>query len=175
MSIFQAKFRIDQLTQAASVTSAQVQNWSRRGLIVGHDKIEGGGAQGRPRHFSFFNLMEIAAAKALIDAGMGDLNSVFRAAHHFAHTGQGELPNTPERKPGCPYDVPGSFTLLAAGPNWSETVLLKANDTALKLYTDLMHDSPTNGCIVVNISKVFERAMIATGHDPVEVMKAAYL
>jgi len=176
MNIFHAKFSTGQIAQATGVNNDTLQNWMKRGLIVGQREIEGGGSQGRHRQYSFHNLMEIAAAKALVDAGMSDLKSVFYAAHMFAHTGNA-MPNNrvPERVPGCPYNGTG-ITLLVAGMGWADEVFLSPKDTALGLYTKLMNRAHQSmeGCVLVNASQVFDRAVAGIGHHPEAVLAIAY-
>ncbi|MFC3060362.1 MerR family transcriptional regulator [Paenirhodobacter populi] len=176
MNIFHAKFSTSQITEATGVNNDTLQNWLKRQLIIGQKDIVGGGSQGRHRQYSFFNLIEIAAAKALVDAGMGDLKSAFKAANMFAHTGGGPLGGTPERVPGCPFNKCPGITLLVAGPGWSDEVFMAPNDSALKLYTDLVFKAPAGreGCIFVNMSDVFDRVVVRVGYRPVEVLGIAY-
>lgn len=175
MTIFSAKFSTGQVVEAAGVAHETLQNWMKRDLVIGHKQIEGGGSQGRHRQFSFFNVMEIAVAKALIDVGMTDLQAAFRAADAFAHAGQGPLPGTPERAPGCPFkDAPG-ITLIVANKDWSDEIFLSPTDSAMKLYADIFSRRIGNaGAVILNASDVFDRVTSRLGYHPDEVMGAAY-
>ena len=176
MNIFHEKFSTIQVIAATGVTNDNLQNWLKRQLIIGQKTIEGGGVQGRHRQWSFFNLMEIAAAKALIDVGMTDLNSAFQAANRFAHVGQGPDGYTPERSPGCPHTKFPGITLLVAGPGWSNEVFVSPDDNALKLYTDLTRTGAgrKEGGVFVNMSDVFDLTVSRVGYHPEEVIELAY-
>lgn len=172
MSIFDIKFSTGQVVAATGVLNENLQNWIKRDLIIGQKSIEGGGAQGRHRQFSLFNLMEIAIAKAIIDVGgMADLKDVFRAANHFAHTGPGPLPGQPARCPSLPFNVPNSKTLVIAGRGWSNEILFTAADSALHLSTKLLE---RGGCVVIDASEVFWTVLRRAGIDPIDVMREGY-
>lgn len=174
MNAFQSKFSTRQVLAAAGVSNDNLQNWLRRGLVIGQEKIGGGGGQGHHRQFSFFNVIEIAAAKALIDAGMGNLEAVFYAANLFAHTGEDG------RIPGCPFNTAPGYTLLVAWPDGANVLFLSPKDGALALYTTLVSNNRI-GATFANVSRVFDdvcgRLMEITGSKefhPEAVMEFAY-
>lgn len=174
MNAFQSKFSTRQVLAAAGVSNDNLQNWLRRGLVIGQEKIGGGGGQGHHRQFSFFNVIEIAAAKALIDAGMGNLEAVFYAANLFAHTGEDD------RVPGCPFNTAPGYTLLVAWPDGANVFFLSPEDGALSLYTALVPGRRV-GATFTNVSRVFNevcgRLMEITGSEgfaPEAVMEFAY-
>lgn len=175
MNIFLEKFSTGQVIAATGVPNATLQSWLKRGIIVGHRNIEGGGSPGVHRRFSFCNLMEIALAKALIDAGLSDLNFAFGAARHFAHAGTGRSEFTPERDPGLPFestaDRPGT-TMLAACQDRHYLAFCGAD-------TDAISDIRSGlggpiGFVVVDVSELFDRVMASLHYHPEEVLEAAY-
>lgn len=172
MSVFQRRFSNAEIVAATGITNDQLQNWMKRGLIIGQKDIDGGGSPGRHRSFSFFNVMEVAIAKAIIDAGgMSDLKDVFRAAHHFAHFGEGELPGKPARRPSVPFNTPMSKTLLLAGRGWSDEILLTGSDSVMRLSASILR---AGGCTVVDASAAFYNALNRLGIEPSAVMHEAY-
>lgn len=172
MSIFHRRFLNAEIVLSTGVTNDQLQNWMKRGLIIGQDGVEGGGGPGRHRTFSFFNLMEVAIAKALIDAGQGDLQIATRTAKFFAHTGDGALPGKPARLPGLPFYVPNSKTLIISGAKRSEEYLLTGKDRPLSLYAAIMaHGS---GATVIDASKVFQEVMTILDISAHFTLKEAY-
>jgi hypothetical protein len=151
-----------------------------RRLIVGQESIGGGGGFGLHRLWTFYNLMEIATAKALIDAGMSDLKTVFAAAAMFAHT-DCVLLGEPPRKVGLPIFPGGGVTLLAAAPHRAEVVYLDADcqSSGIDLCAKLM-GRPTSvfadpaGCVITNMSHVLDRLATGLGLSPQDVLAAEY-
>lgn len=170
MSIFQQTFTNAQIVASTGVTNDQLQNWIRRDLIVGQGQIEGGGSPGRHRRFSFFNLMEIAIAKALLDAGLGDLQRTTQAAKHFAHVGRGEIGDRPERLPGFPFK--DGKTLLIVGPRDAREYQVTQQERPLALYAAIKQHGI--GALVIDASAVFETTLQRAGQDPALAMREAY-
>lgn len=169
-----ATFSTGQVVAATGVAHESLQNWLKRGLVVGQKDIEGGGAKGRHRRYSFFNVIEIAMAKALIDAGMSTLEHAFYAAALFSHTGVGG------RIPSHPFNQRPGYTLLVAGPGWADTFFLSPDTKALELYAALVPQGRI-GATFINASRVFDnvcgRLMEITGDKqfhPEAVLEAAY-
>lgn len=104
MSILDSRFTTGQVVQATGVSNAVLQTWLRRN-IVNADNIGGGGNPGSYRSFTFNTVIEIAVAKALIDAGIRN-DAAFAAALTFAHAGNGPHPaaDIPPRMPGMLFD-----------------------------------------------------------------------
>ncbi|WP_283177322.1 MerR family transcriptional regulator [Gemmobacter sp. 24YEA27] len=167
MNIFHEKFSTGQVVEATGVSNDTLQNWLKRKLIVGQKDIDGGGSQGRHRQFTFFNLIEIAAAKALIDVGMTDLKAAFYAASRFSHSGD------EARVPGCPFNKGYGITLLVAGQGWAREVFLSENETALDFYTQNIQSSAV-GATIVNMSRVFDLVTTRAGFHPEAVLEIAY-
>jgi len=167
-------FTTGQVVAATGVANESLQNWLKRELIVGQKAIEGGGSKGRQRRYSFFNVIEIAMAKALIDAGLTALEPAFHAAHVFAHTGDSR------RLPACPFNQRPGYTLLLAGPGWADTFFMAPDAKALELYAALVPQGRI-GATFINASRVFDnvcsRLMEITGDSqfhPEAVLEAAY-
>src|SRR6056297_1888335 len=97
MEIQEHTFSAGEVTKAADISASTLQNWIKRSVIIGHRDIKGGGSQGRHRRFSWFNVMEISIAAALVKTGVTDLPRAFDAAQKIAHTG--DFP----RRPGFPF------------------------------------------------------------------------
>lgn len=176
MNIFHDQFSTGQVIAATGVSNATLQSWLKRDLIIGHKTsapIAGGGTPGAHRRYSFFNVMEIAVAKALLDAGAGNVSDAFKAASHFAHTGQGPLPGlSPERAPGLPFTTSagGCLTLVCMSGNMSlETPYQPGCDFYANVRNRL---GP--GCVVLEVNGLFERVTARLGYDFRDVLKDAY-
>lgn len=172
MSIYQQTFTTGQIVEATGVTNMSLQNWLKRNLIVGQKEIQGGGSPGRHRQYSFFNLIEIAMAKALIEAGMTDMPTIFQAASSFSHS-QTKKTKEPTREAGMPFNVEGARTLLIAGPKWSEVIFFKTDDAAISLFAK-MRPHGTLRCVVVDATDVFHRVINAIGLESHKVIREAY-
>jgi hypothetical protein len=183
MNIFYDQFSTGQVVQATGVPNATLQSWIKRNVIVAQPpegaepraRITGGGTPGAHRRFSFFNVMEIAIAKALLDAGFGDLENAFKAARHFAHAGRGGISKDfPARVPGCPYDRAGmaATTLVAVRGDRSTEHLWKVGTDPIP---SICHELQSHeGCVLIDAGMVFDRVVTALGYDPVKVMAFAY-
>lgn len=166
---FQQQFTNGEIVAATGVTNVQLQNWLRRGQIIGSG-VEGGGSPGKHRRFSFFNLMEIAVATALIETGLTDMARVTNAARTFAHTGSVEVGNRARRLPGLPYE--DGHTWLIVGTERTEEYQLLREDGLGFAAAIGQHGF---GAVVLNITKVFNQTLRRAGLDPIEVMRAAYM
>lgn len=180
MNIFHAHFSTGQVVQATGVPNATLQSWLKREVVVATrpdaaGEITGGGTPGAYRRFSFFNVMEIAIAKALLDAGLGDLENAFKAASHFAHTGRVAISDQfPTRIPGCPYNNAGmaAATLIAVRGDRSTERLWKVGTDVITDICDDLHSR--DGFVLIDADIVFERVLSALGFNPRDVMAFAY-
>ncbi len=177
MTIFQEKFSTGQVIKAAGISNATLQSWMKRDVISGEreDKIEGGGSPGRYRSFGFHTLMEIAVAKAMIDAGVKDLSNAFKAARSFAYTGTEQTELYPERNPSLPFSNRGKLlgrTLLAAADDKSHVAFWQSGADALADIRQAL--GQPEGFAMVFINEVFDRVMASLNHHPEEVFEAAY-
>lgn len=178
MNIFHQTFSTGEVVTAAGVSNAALQSWLKRGIIIGHkDKpIEGAGSPGAHRRFSFFNVMEIAIAKALLDAGMGEPREAFNAAVHFAHVGCGAIPGiSPIRDPSLPFDPStNAYTLMCVHKGRTNIVPYRPKQDAM---AGIMHDvriHGSDGLVLLFVDPVFERVVTALRHHPQEVLDLAY-
>lgn len=171
MSIFHKQFTNSEIVTATGVTNFQLQNWLKRGQIVGQGEweVEGGGSPGRHRRFSFFNLMEVAVAKALIYVGLTDMQRVTHVAAGFAHTGDNAIGSRPGRLPGLPFKE--GKTLLIVGPDRVEEYQLKATERLGLAAAILLHGI---GAVVIDVSEVFNNTLRRAGLDPAATIRAAY-
>lgn len=170
VQIFNTDFTAGQVTKAARVKNATLQTWIARGVIIGHGQKDGPASgvdmPGRPgtrRSFTFFNVMEVATAAALIEAGV-DVRSAFRAAGHFAHAGSRRLPSLP---------FPGDGdTILCVAADRSYELQMKRGEN---LYVMARHylGNP-RAFTTLNVSDVFDEVAASLGFHPQEVMDEAY-
>lgn len=159
-----------QVAEAADITMSTLQNWLKRGVIIGHRDIGGGGARGRHRRFTFFNVMEVATAAALTKLGVADLPLAFNAAATFAHSGEGELPGRPARLPSAPYRA--SRTLLAfAGTRVEVMPYVLGEDVLAVIRADL---GRPEGVILLDLNDLFDRVCARLSMHPEAVMDQVY-
>lgn len=169
--IFNHQYGTKQALLASGATNAALQSWIRRGLIVGHkgEGVDMPGSPGARRVFSFFNVVEIAVAKALTDAGVAPYHA-FKAAGDFAHIGKWR-PDGPEREVGMPFKEDG-MTLLAVAGDHSEVWLYRPGEDVLPfLFSEL---GRPQSIVLLNVDDVFRNAMSNLGYDAGEVIAYAY-
>ena len=174
MTIFDDKFSTGQVIKATGVSNPTLQSWLKRNMIIGHKEgtgIEGAGSPGVYRRFSFFNVMEIAVAKALIDVGVKDLTAAFEVAREFAHTGDGPVFNQPGRQPSTPFNEVG-ITLLCVGEKRSECVHWQPGKDPLSIIFSRL--KKPEGIIILHMNKLFDRVTSALGYHPEKVLQDAY-
>lgn len=172
-------FGTGEITQFAAVTNDNLQNWLKRGAIVGHRDIKGGGAVGQRRQFSWFNLMEIATAAGFLQLGLSSPALAFKAAQAFAHGGtggfawesdEGVLGGTAKRLPGFPHHhkFGATFIILAAG----ESQIILSKDGALT--STVLGEASSIGCVVLNATVLFATVVHRMGDDYRQVLDEAY-
>lgn len=176
MNIFHAQFSTGQVVEATAVSNATLQSWLKRKLIVSQQDspIVGGGSPGVHRRYSFFTVMEIAIAKALIDAGLSNLSAAFQAASRFAHIGCGEIGDRPARMPSIPFDTLGSsgMTLLCvAGDRSAITLWRPGKDPLAEIRHELQRPG---GFVLIEADPIFNRVVTLLGYQPHEVLQLAY-
>lgn len=161
MDLFSTKLRPKEVAQATGVTSKQISDWCNQGRIVGQAEAARGW-----REFSFFNVMEVASAVAMMEAGITSPSDAFRAAMHFSHFGSShggwvndkdevvENPPTPKRHPGLPYHYRDGETFMAVSGQLSNVVRSeKGQIDTYKLFP--MNPRPT-GFVLLNMTEVFK-------------------
>ncbi|MFG1280600.1 MerR family transcriptional regulator [Xanthobacter autotrophicus] len=166
MSILTEEFVTGQVLEAADVTNSALQSWIRRGLIVGHrgQSIDMPGSPGIRRKFSFFNVIEIALAKALIDVGV-ELAAAFQAASDFAHSGD------ENRLPGLPFTGERHTLLCVAGQRSTVFAWTPGQDPTADIQNELGWPL---GWSTVDVGEVFNRVAVALGHHPQAVIDEEY-
>lgn len=186
MNIFYAQYSTGEVAEKLAVPSYTIQAWVKRGIVTAQPSeipefpgasgaITGGGTPGNHRRFSFFSVMEIAIAKAFIDAGVTNLELIFRAAGAFAHTGRGEaLNDQPPRIPGCPFRALDPNQTTVVGIHGERTVVMTWNpvsDSTYRLHAAL---GAEEGAIFVDAGAIFRKVVTTLGYDPKEVLALAY-
>jgi hypothetical protein len=167
-----------EVTKFADVSNANLQNWLKRGAIVGQRGIEGGGGNGLRRRFNHSSLMEITTAAALIDLGI-PLTDAFAAAVRFSHTGDGgagwggdDDKLTQMRTPGYPFHHDLGDTFLFVAGDRSAIVLSK--DGTVNLRTVAHSLGEVQGMVVLNMSEIFGRVVNRMGEDARVMLDAVY-
>lgn len=172
MSILQEQFKAADIVLAADVKPSKLQLWIHRRVIVGGDKIQGGRGPGHHRKFTFYNVMEVAIANALLEAGLNDLKVAFSAAAIFAHTSKGSRAGM-ARLPGLPFEaIPGVDTIFAVSGEQTCVVPNDGEGDALgEIQRRLKHP---NALFVVDASQVFEWVCSSLGIDAHQALVEAY-
>jgi hypothetical protein len=163
------QFSAGEVAQAAEIRPATLQNWIKRGVMIGHRNIEGGGGPGRHRRFSWGNVMEVVTVAALIDVGVSDLKAAFGIAQMFAHSGEGPLPGKPGRLPGMPYDPEHGRTLMFVSGGEAEIFPFKPGDDVFSLARAAL--SRPEAMVVLDLLEIFDRACVSLGLHPNELLE----
>lgn len=172
MALHDLKFSAADTVRATGVSMGTLQNWLKpgRGIIVGADReIEGGGSQGKHRLFSFHAVMQIATARALMEAGMENApKKAAEAAAHFAHvsgggaaTWDGERSEAPERFPGVPFHPRHGDTIFVVGKH-AATLVAGANGPT---YSQMKDEALSDSFVVIDASRVFDQVCENLGLD----------
>lgn len=177
MTIFHAQFSTGQVVAATGVSNPTLQTWLKRNLIVGQKgaEISGGGSPGAHRRYSFFNVMEIAVTKALVDVGL-DVSDAVKAAMHFAHSGQTAIGDRRSRLPSLPYDtrLDPCFTVLCVAGEKSRTLpwVPGAAEDVVVLARHFL-GNPL-GFVILQIDPIFEAVTRSLEYDYRDVLDIAY-
>lgn len=166
-NIFHEQFTLGQVAEAIQTNPETIKTWMKKGLI--HRAPTEGGGPGTRRLHSFFGVMEMAVAAALIEAGVKDNGVAFLAAGSFAMFGDGPILDRPGRIPGCPFHE--GLTYVAVGNGQSTEVLYRPGKDMMA--ETRHHLRKAEVIIFVEINPIFNRVVTALGHDPAEVMKIA--
>lgn len=162
--IYAAQFSTGDLAKAAKVTSAALQTWIRRELIVGTGQgVDMPGQPGIRRAFSFRNLIEVAMGAALIERGIPPRDA-FKASAKFAHTGANG------RQIALPFAT--GITLLCVDGERSNVVHIGDGGTVEEMMQELA--GAAEGFFILLANGVFDRVMSAIGWHPEAVLEAAY-
>ena len=167
MNLFNQTFTLGQIADATGIPVQTIKTWVHKKLIL--SLPTGGEGPGVKRQYSFFGAMEIAIAGALLGAGVRDNDVAFNAATSFSHTGDGPLPSTPARIPGCPYGEGLTFIAVGNG-KYTEICYRPGKDQLVNVQHDL---GGAEVMILVEITPIFKRVVAGLGYDPVEAMQMA--
>lgn len=172
MSIYHRMFTAREVIAAADISMSTLQNWLKRNVIVGHKTIEGGGERGKHRRFSWYNVMEICAAAALVRAGVSDLGLAFAAGMKFGHNNPQARTRAPQRAIAMPYETSHGGTLLIAAGNRSNVVCHKIGaDPITAVRAEL---GQPEAFIIIDLLQMFGRACAALNLNPQAILIEAY-
>lgn len=182
MNIFDKSYTTQEVADATGTTVKNMANWADRGLVVSKNKDDVG--RGRTRTYSWFTLMQVACATAIMDLGFSSPKDAFDAAAHFAHVGTGpsgwvgELPiDRAIRWPGLPFHhMRGITVMYVAGRN--STVRLhriwnneKFSDSYFSIRDELRG---ARGHIALDVLAIFKEVCRRLGADYRVALDDAY-
>lgn len=167
MSIFEEQFTLGQVAEAISTNPETIKTWIRKEVIV--NTPSAGRGPGVPRLHSFYGVMEMAIAAALIEAGVRDNAVIWLAASNFAHAGDGGTGSRPGRVPGCPF--PEGLTYVAVGGGRSVDVCYRPGNDMMAATRSALGGAEV--IIFIEINRIFRRIVTALGHNPEEVRQIA--
>lgn len=172
MSIFQQKFLTGEVVKAADVTNNALQTWAHRGYIVAQRAGPGDdpSGPGSRRQFSFFNVMEIAIAKALVDAGI-TVEQAFKAAGFFAHSSDQSRTGGGIRLPSLPFPHEVQTLIAVAGDRSVTAEWSVRYDPYPALRADL--GQPVS-MTVLAVNPIFDKVCAALGYGAANVLTEAY-
>jgi len=176
MELLNRIFTAQSVAMATGVSPRAITNWTGRNLLIGQRPARG---KGHRIQFTFFNVMEVAVADALIKVGVSSVQDAIEAAQGFSHMAPGrsgwagEQPAGPMRLPGLPYHhrhgVTGLFVF-----NGGSSVRLIDDDGQIDLWTVTPEASRVPGFIFLNVSRAFEDVCARLALHPDEVLDEAY-
>ncbi|MFN4129797.1 MAG: hypothetical protein ACK4GC_08270 [Paracoccaceae bacterium] len=179
MHFLSREYTAQSVALATGATSKQITDWCNQGLIVGQREPLG---RGHKRTFSWFNVMEIAGALALMEIGVKAPGDAFRISMLFSHSGDGGrghwegddglTDNDPERLPALPYHhLQGETYLLVAG---GEGQVILTKDGTVNTYMINRLSARPVGFIALNMSEVFFHVAHRMALDGREVLDEVY-
>lgn len=179
MDILEQKYTGQTVALATGLTPKQVTDWCNQGLIIGQREPLG---KGHRRMFSWYNLMEVASALALMEIGVKSPGDAFRAAQRFSHMGNGPArwegddgsltDDDPERMPGLPFHFREGDTFLYVAGSKETVALHKHGVPEFGAITRALGSPP--GFIALNLSAVCAGILHRMARDYREVLDEAY-
>lgn len=175
MTIFSQTFTAAQVAEAADIKPATLQNWIKRGLVIGHKDapIDKPGKAGVRRRFSFFNVMEVAVGAALVHNGV-PLTQAMSIGSTFAHAGgsNGTAEGMERRLPSLPYRLRAGLTIICFNAEHSFEMLLGDDDRQAYL---AFGKAVARGFLsVMPINPLFYSVVSRLGFSPHDVLRDAY-
>ena len=169
------EFSASDVCRIANVTSKNLQSWLRHDLVLGQG-VEGGGAKGKHRVFSWSSVIEISLAAVLIDHGFPRKRAFF-CALQFAHMGdhaahwEGDMPG-PMRHPGMPYHHKFGPTFLYVSGDDTFTVCEGVPGQSADRAVGLLGRSFVH--TVIDISGIFDVMCSRMDLHPLKVLDETY-
>lgn len=175
MSLFTSQFDTSAVARACGVTANVVHNYLKRDLLSEvRGQVTGGGGRGKGKHFTFYNVMEVAIARALMEAwgqGKGDPERAFIAAEQFAHFG--EEYDGLRRHPAVPFEGSG-HTLFVVGSEGQTRELFIPSGVPGADYHSIWREIRSPNFTIINASRVFETVVERLGADPADALAECY-
>lgn len=168
MDLLNRKYTAQSVALATGTTAKQITDWCNLGQIMGQRGTPG---KGRKREFSFFNVMEVAGAVALMEVGIRSPADAFKAASYFSHIADGGG-GSPTRRPSLPFHFREGDTFLAVSGDMSKVVLSADGTVNTNSIFPVMRRPA--GFILLNVSAVFAQMMHRMTLDYREVLDEAY-
>lgn len=165
MKALSGTWKTGDVCEIVGVQKQRIMMWLKRGLPLAYE-MSGGGTPGKHREFTFRNLMELAVARAAVDAGV-PTEIAFRAAAKFAYsTSHKQVDGGLEvlREQGFPFPAPAETYVIIHGGDFT------IGDEASLSMPLAKSDSVT----VVNAGRVFSGVIDRLGLDPQKVLVATY-
>ena len=176
MNLIERSFTGQTVALATGATVKEIANWADRGLIMGQREPLG---KGHKRTFSWFNIMEIGGATALLNIGVNSPADAFAASQYFAHVSSeggaawaGDDGGAPARHPGLPFHHDHGDTFLCVAGDKARVVL--SSDGTLNLSEIKQGLGSPTGFIVLNISALFMQITLRMAMDYREVLDEVY-
>lgn len=177
MQVLGMRFGTAELCTALNMPVQTLHSYHKRGYMVGN-QTSGGGKRGARKLFTWHDVMHVAMARALIDAGMSDPVPAFLAARDFAHTsGEDHGTDAPMRLPGLPWHFSRGQTLFAVGGGRTAEMAWDPNSRRnpyLEFFAKFGGLRGPEGFVVLDASRVFDRVAASLGAHPGKVLDAAY-
>ena len=182
MDILIRKYTAQSVALATGATSKQITDWCNQGLIIGQREPLG---RGHKRLFSWFNIMEIAGALALMNIGIKSPGDAFRAAIYFSHVGEGgtgwvgddgimEDDNEPKRWPALPFHHKHGVTYLLVSDGAGHVVLSVDGKVDPLVLSPLTGSAGVLGFIALNMTELFMRVINRMAMEGREILDEAY-
>lgn len=108
MNILEQYFKVGQVAELTGFPARNISDWASRGHIKASSggSPVGGGIQGKDRHYTFRNVMQVAIAGELMTKFDIPLAAAMRAPLIFAYTG------ADGREPGVPFESGDAYIAL---------------------------------------------------------------
>jgi hypothetical protein len=174
MDVLAQRYTTGQVLRASGATNAALQTWIRRGFIVGQradtqaegvaapSPVDMPGESGHRRTFSFYGVVQIAVAKAIIDVS-GKAERAFEAAIEFAHLGD------EQRSPGVPFRDGRTWLLVA---EYEERLVNATWGADPHMRAAWAGGGRRDAVIAVDVNAIFDRVCAALDIHPQAVIEA---